>query len=155
MSLSYLSEARALDKRPEGTLYIAAEIGCYSATYISTATVPLKAPKRIFRVPCNSKHHYEIFWAGKFKTPEGSLIPKSKESASFCLEKSKSLVLNQRNSSFYNYSSDETSGTGNWLPDRGPEAARYPKRLVCFIGVSTTNFLYLKEIDRPFVKGMQ
>ena len=149
------NSAVGLEKPPRSILYIAAEPGCYSATYVSTKTIPFVAPKKLYPVSCFSKHHYEVFWAGQMNTRPGNPIPESKESANLCVEKGKSLKFNARNSNDYNFSANETSGTGNWLADRGPEAKRYPKRVVCYMGVSNNEFRLFKEIDKPLILGLK
>ena len=45
--------ASGLEERPRAVLYIAAEPGCYSATYISARTIPAKAPKKLYPVRVN------------------------------------------------------------------------------------------------------
>ncbi len=147
--------ASGLEERPRAVLYIAAEPGCYSATYISARTIPAKAPKKLYPVSCSEKHHYEVYWAGKMETRPGNPIPASKASLNHCLEKGKSLVILGRGPSSYNFSADEMTGTGNWLADKGPEAKRYPKRVVCYIGLSTKDFRYFKEMSQPLIKGLE
>jgi hypothetical protein len=138
----------------QGSRYIAAEPGCYSATYISSKTVPMKAPKKLFPVSCSSKHHFEVYWSGQVATQPGNPIPTSRSSANFCLEKSKYQTVLGRGPNSYNFGLNETTGTGNWLADRGPEAKRYPKRLVCYMGLSTNEFRYFKEMSQPLLKGL-
>ncbi len=147
--------ASGLEERPRAVLYIAAEPGCYSATYISARTIPAKAPKKLYPVSCSEKHHYEVYWAGKMKTQPGNPIPASKASLNHCLEKEKNLVILGRGANAYNFSPDEMTGTGNWLADKGPEAKRYPKRVVCYIGLSTKDFRYFKEMSQPLIKGLE
>ena len=149
-----LNPAKAVSERPRAILYIAAEPGCYSATYISSKTVPMKAPKKLYPVSCFSKHHFEVFWSGQVETQPGNPIPTSRSSANFCVEKSKTQTVLGRGPNSYNFGIDETTGTGNWLADRGPEAKRYPKRLVCYIGLSTKEFRYFKEMSQPLLKGL-
>lgn len=153
--LSQSSSSWGIEKRPEAILYIAAEPGCYSATYISSKSIPMKAPKKLYPVSCFEKHHYEVFWSGQVATQRGNPIPASKASANFCVEKSKDLVILGRGPSSYNFGPQETTGTGNWLADKGPEAKRYPKRLVCYMGLSTNEFRYFKEMSEPLLKGLQ
>lgn len=150
-----ISFAWSIEKRPEAILYIAAERGCYSATYISSKTVPMTAPKKLFPVSCFEKHHYEVFWSGQVETQPGNPIPSSKPASNFCVEKSKKLVILARGSNSYNFGLLETTGTGNWLADKGPEAKRYPKRLVCYMGLSTNEFRYFKEMSQPLIKGLK
>jgi hypothetical protein len=150
-----ISFAWSIEKRPEAILYIAAERGCYSATYISSKTVPMKAPKKLFPVSCFEKHHFEVFWSGQVATQPGNPIPASKPASNFCVEKSKELVILGRGSNSYNFGLLETTGTGNWLADKGPEAKRYPKRLVCYMGLSTNEFRYFKEMSQPLIKGLK
>lgn len=147
--------AWAVEKRPKAILYIAAEPGCYSATYISSETVPMKAPKKLYPVDCFEKHHFEVFWSGQVATQPGNPIPSSRSSSNFCVEKSKSLVILGRGPNSYNYGPGETTGTGNWLADKGPEAKRYPKRLVCYMGLSTNEFRYFKEMSQPLINGLR
>lgn len=154
-SQAQLPAGFGLEQRPRAVLYIAAEPGCYSATYVTARTIPVKAPKKLYQVSCFEKHHYEVYWAGKMKTQPGNPIPGSKASLNHCLEKGKSLVILGRGPSSYNFSSDETTGTGNWLADKGPEAKRYPKRVVCYIGLSTRDFRYFKEMSQPLIKGLK
>jgi hypothetical protein len=153
--MSNTSVAIGLETRPQAILYIAAEPGCYSATYVTSTTVPMKAPKKLYPVSCYSKHHFEVFWAGQVETQPGNPIPTSKTSAKFCVEKGDKLTVLGRGPTSYNYGLYETTGTGNWLADKGPEAKRYPKRLVCYIGLSTNEFRYFKEISQPLIKGLQ
>lgn len=147
-------DAAELTKPPVAILYIAAEPGCYSATYISAKSIPKKSPKKLYKVSCYQKHHYEVFWAGKVKTNPGNPIPPSKASAEWCVSKSKSLVILPRGSSAYNSGPNETTGTGNWLPDKGPEAKLYPKRVVCYLALSTNEFRFFKEMSQPLIKGL-
>ncbi len=120
--------AVASEYRPQPILYIAAEPGCYSLTLYSKKKVSLEAPKRIFRVSCYSKHHYEIYWAGRMNTRPGNPIPESKESLSLCTSMSETLQVYRRDSRLYNFGPNEATVIGNWLPDKGPEAKRYPRR---------------------------
>jgi len=147
--------AWSVEKRPVAILYIAAEPGCYSATFISSKIVPMTAPKKLYPVDCSEKHHFEVFWSGQVETRPGNPIPASKASANFCVEKSKELIVLGRGPSSYNFGPLETTGTGNWLADKGPEAKRYPKRLVCYMGLSTNEFRYFKEISQPLLKGLK
>ncbi len=140
--------------RPEGILYIAAETGCYSATYKSQLSVPMTAPKKIYPVSCSTKHHFEVFWSGQIATRLGNPIPSGKESLNFCAEKQKELRFNGRSETSYNFGPDERAGIGNWLPDRGPEAKRFPKRVVCYMGLSTIQFTFFKQIAEPLIKGL-
>lgn len=139
--------------RPRGIIYMAAEVGCYSATYISSRSISMVAPKKVYPVPCTQYHHYEVFWTGKFKTRPGNLIPNSKESANFCLGESKKLKYYERDSRSYNHESGDNIGIGNWLADKGPEAARFPKRLVCYVGLTTNEFRTFKQVDQPLIRG--
>ncbi len=154
LALFSMNFAQAVTERPKAILYIAAEPGCYSATFVSSKTVPMKAPKKLYPVSCYSKHHFEVYWAGKVATQPGNPIPTSRSSANFCLEKGKLQTVLGRGLQSYNFGPNETTGTGNWLADRGPEAKRYPKRLVCYIGLSTTEFRYFKEMSQPLLKGL-
>lgn len=149
------SPLAAVETRPQPILYIAAEPGCYSLTLFSKKKVPMRAPKRMFRVDCYSKHHFEIYWAGQMNTRPGNPIPESKESLKHCEDKLKSIQGNKRTPAFYNYGPNESTVLGNWLPDKGPEAARFPKRVVCMYGLSTTEFRYIKEISEPLIKGLE
>jgi len=155
VAAAFTPAATGLEERPRAVLYIAAEPGCYSATYISARMIPAKAPKKLYPVSCSEKHHYEVYWAGKMKTRPGNPIPASKASLNLCMEKGKSLVILGRGSSSYNFSADEMTGTGNWLADKGPEAKRYPKRVVCYMGLSNQTFRYFKEMSQPLIKGLQ
>ncbi len=145
----------AVEERPKSILYITAKPGCYSAAFISLKTTSMAAPKRIFQVNCFTYHHYEVFWSGIFKTRPGNPIPNSKDSASFCLQKSNSLTYSLRTSISYNYGPNETIGIGNWLADKGPEATRFPKRLVCYVGLSTDEFRIFKEVNKPMIRNMK
>jgi hypothetical protein len=153
--VSPATPAVAAEYRPQPILYIAAEPGCYSLTLYSKKKVPLGAPKRIFRVNCYSKHHYEIYWAGRMNTRPGNPIPESKESLNLCNAMSETLQIYRRDSRSYNFGPNESTVIGNWLPDKGPEAKRYPKRTVCMYGVSTTEYGFLKEISEPLVRGLE
>ena len=115
----------------------------------------MKAPKKLFPVSCFEKHHFEVFWSGQVATQPGNPIPASKPASNFCVEKSKELVILGRGSNSYNFGLLETTGTGNWLADKGPEAKRYPKRLVCYMGLSTNEFRYFKEMSQPLIKGLK
>jgi hypothetical protein len=147
-------EAHGLEERPRAILYIAAEPGCYSATYISSKTVPMKAPKKLYPVNCYQKHHYVVFWSGQMETQPGNPIPSSRKSANLCVEKGNKLTLLGRSESAYNFGLKETTGTGNWLADKGPEAKRYPKRVVCYMGLSTDEFRFFKEMSQPLIRGI-
>ena len=140
--------------RPRAIIYLAAEIGCYSATYISSRSISMLPPKKVYPVACTRYHHYEVFWSGKFKTRPGNPIPNGTESVNFCLKESNKLKYYGRNSSSYNHESGENIGVGTWLPDKGPEAARFPKRLVCYIGLITTERSgTFKQVDQPLIRG--
>jgi hypothetical protein len=134
---------------------MAAVPGCYSVTFISSKTVPTKPPKRIYRVSCFEKHHFEVFWAGKVSPSMGSPIPSPKRSLEHCLEQSKKFTSYSRSGNSYNFGPNETIGTGNWLSDKGPEAKRFPNRLVCYFALSNSDFRIFKEVDRPLVKGLE
>ena len=149
------SPALGLENRPRSVLYISADPGCYSATFVSSSTVPTSPPKKLYPVSCFEKHHYEVFWSGQITTQPGNPIPERTASLNFCSERSKKVKVLGRNSSSYNYGPNETTGTGFWLPDKGPEAKRYPKRLVCYVGLSTNDFQYFKEISQPLLKGLR
>ena len=151
----FSSAASAVEERPRAILYIAAEPGCYSATYISAPTIPMKAPKKLYPVSCFEKHHYEVYWSGRIKTQPGNPIPASKASLNHCLDKGKELAILGRGPNSYNFGPNETTGTGNWLADKGPEAKRFPKRVVCYIGLTTTEFRYFKEMSQPLLKELQ
>lgn len=148
-------QAGGAEYRPQPILYIAAERGCYSLTLYSKKKVSLEVPKRIFPVSCYSKHHYEVYWAGQMNTRPGNPIPESKESLAHCSEKFENVQGYRRDSRFYNYGPNESTVVGNWLPDKGPEAKRYPKRVVCMYGLSTIEYGYLKEISEPLIKGLE
>lgn len=154
LTLCAIPSSFGIDQRPKSILYIAAEPGCYSATFISSKSVPMKAPKKLYPVSCYSNHHFEVFWSGQIATRPGNPIPQSKESANICVAKSKELKYYGRNANSYNFGPNETTGTGNWLPDKGPEAKRYPKRVVCYMGLSTNDFRFFKEMSEPMIKGL-
>lgn len=145
----------SVEERPMGIIYMSAEPGCYTPNLTGSKTISMAPPKKIYRVDCNSKHHYEVFWSGSYKTRPGNPIPNSKESANYCLKKSNELKYFSRNSSDYNFGPNETIGVGNWLADKGPEAARFPKRLVCYVGLSTTDFRSFKEVQLPLIRGLR
>jgi hypothetical protein len=149
-----LTNGWSIEERPMGVIYISAEPGCYTPNLVGSKTISMAPPKKVYRVDCSSKHHYEVFWSGKFKTRSGNPIPNSKESASYCLKKSNELKYYSRDSSAYNFGPNETIGVGNWLADKGPEAARFPKRLVCYVGLSTNEFRTFKEVQLPLIRGL-
>jgi hypothetical protein len=145
----------SVEERPIGIIYISAEPGCYTPNLIGAKSISMSPPKKIYRVDCNSNHHYEVFWSGQYKTRAGNPIPNSRESAAYCLKKSNELKYYSRGSNAYNFGPNETIGVGNWLADKGPEAARYPKRLVCYVGLSTNEFRIFKEVQLPLIKGLK
>jgi hypothetical protein len=152
---SQVFPASSLEDRPRSVLYISADPGCYSATFASSSTVPIRTPKKLYPVSCFEKHHFEVFWSGQTATQPGNPIPESTASLKFCSDRSKKVKVLGRNSNSYNYGPNEMTGTGIWLPDKGPEAKRYPKRLVCYVGLSTNEFRYFKEISQPLLKGLR
>lgn len=154
-SATSVDQVSAEEIRPRSIIYVSAEPGCYSRTYVSSKTISMSPPKRIFKVDCSSMHHYEVFWAGKFKTRPGNPIPDTKESAKYCLQKSDELKYFPRNSNSYNSGPNENIGVGYWLADKGPEATRFPKRLICYVGLATREFRVFKEVNFPLIKDMK
>lgn len=150
-----VSSASGVEDRPRALLYISVNPGCYSATFVTSSTIPFNAPKKLYPVSCFEKHHFEVYWSGQIATQPGNPIPASKASSNFCRKKSEKLTILSRGSNSYNYGPNETTGVGNWLPDKGPEAKRYPKRVVCYMGLSTKEFRYFKEISQPLIKGQK
>lgn len=155
LALVLVDEASGVEMRPKAIIYISAPPGCYSATFISSDTIPTAAPKKVYRVDCSAPHHYEVFWSGKFKTRSGNLIPNSRESSNFCLEESKKLRFFPRSSKSYNFEPDDETVIGNWLADRGPEASRFPQRLVCYASVVRASIRVFKETDQPLIRGLK
>lgn len=147
--------ASAVEVRPKAIIYMSATPGCYSATFISTATISTSPPKKVYQVDCSTPHHFEVFWSGKFDTNPGNPIPNSRKSVDFCLKESKKLKYYSRNSNSYNYEADEEIGIGNWLADKGPEAARFPQRLVCYASLARASISVFKQTNKPLIRGLK
>jgi hypothetical protein len=142
-----------LENKP--IFYMWAKPGCYSATLKSSPTIPLQSLKKLYPVSCLSPHHFEVFYAGQFKTKDGRIGAGGKEVVSACLAKSKEFAFNQRNSSSYNWSQDEEDLIGNWMADMGVEAQRFPNRNICYVSVTTKSWLYIKELNLPRIRGFE
>jgi hypothetical protein len=142
-----------LENKP--IFYMWAKPGCYSATLKSSPTIPLQSLKKLYPVSCLSPHHFEVFYAGQFKTKDGRIGAGGKEVVSACLAKSKEFAFNQRNSSSYNWSQDEEDLIGNWMADMGVEAQRFPNRNICYVSVTTKSWFYIKELNLPIIRGFE
>ena len=150
-----VSQIWGIQDRPVSLLYIAADPGCYSATFVSSRTISMVAPKRLFPVKCEVFHHFEVYWSGTVKTHPGTNIPNGKESINFCAQKGNALKFSTRIQSSYNFGPNESIMIGNWIADKGPEATRFPNRLVCYVALKSTVSSVFKEVKQPIIKGMK
>lgn len=142
-----------VDKKP--IFYLWAKPGCYSANLKSCPTIPMYSIKKIYPVSCFSPHHFEVFYAGQFTTKDGRVGAGGREVVTDCLKKSKKLGFYARSSNSYNWSKDEEELIGNWMADIGAESQRFPNRSICYAGVTTKSWLYIKEVNTPIIKGYE
>lgn len=130
-----------------------AKPGCYAGYSKSQPLIPMYSIKKIYPVSCFAPHHFEVFWAGQIKTLDGKVVADGREVINNCLDKSKKLGFYTRNSNSYNWSTNEEQFIGNWMADMGVESQRFPKRSICYAGVTTKSWFFMKEIDFPIIRG--
>jgi len=153
ITLPVTSASAYLDKKP--VFYLWAKPGCYSANLKSSPTIPMYSVKKIYPVSCLSPHHFEVFYAGQFKTKDGKVGAGGREVVTDCLQKSKSLGFYARSANSYNWSKDEEELIGNWMADVGAESQRFPNRSICYASVTTKSWLYIKEVNSPIIRGFE
>ena len=139
----------------KAVFYLFAKPGCYSATNGSSATISMISIKKIYRVPCETPHHFEVFWSGQILTADKNPTPDGKSVIKDCQRYASKVQSNKRNASMYNWSNDEEIFIGNWMADIGPEAKRFPNRVICYQGVTTKAWTFIKEINTPISKGFE
>lgn len=154
------ANAEVIPKRPAATFYLDVTPGCYSLSYISSLRVPFKDVKKVYRVSCFERHHYEVFYVGNVNAlnnqqlAELGIKPGSK-SLDYCSALFSRLKMNARSRSSYSWTADESFSIGNWIADRGPEYARYQDRFACYLGLGVKNQIFFKEVIEPLTKGFE
>ena len=146
--------AEDISYRPHASFYLDATVGCYSASFISVKRVPMKGIKKVYRVACNSTHHYEVFWTGVIPFRKKSVMEQGKFIVNECAKRKWDKEYG-RNRNSYNFSADEQIFIGNWMADLGPEYKRYGDKVVCYIVLGTQSTRYIKEIDQPILAGIE
>lgn len=148
--LVYPTQTMADDK---AVFYLFAKPGCYSATRGTSPTISMISIKKIYRVSCVTPHHFEVYWSGQILTPDQNPTPDGKSVIKDCQRFASKVPMNKRTNAMYNWSKDEEIFIGNWMADIGPEAKRFPNRVICYQGVTTKAWTYIKEINSPISKG--
>lgn len=114
----------------------------------------MKGIKKVYKVACNTAHHYEVYWTGVIPFRKKSVMEQGKFIVNECAKR-QVWASYARNTNSYNYSADEEIFIGNWMADLGPEYKRYGDKVVCYVVLGTKSTRYIKEVIQPILSGVE